>query len=125
MALNIPQGHSRVNPYLILQNAERFFHFVQTVFGATENSRVLREDQQSVMHGELQMGDTVIMYAGATDEWPAQPAGFFIYAEDADLTYKTALEAGAQSLMEPSDQSYGRSGGVRDPFGNTWWITTP
>jgi hypothetical protein len=26
--------------------------------------------------------------------------------------------------MPPADQSYGRSAGVNDPFGNTWWITS-
>jgi hypothetical protein len=27
--------------------------------------------------------------------------------------------------MEPMDQFYGdRSGGVKDPSGNTWWIST-
>ncbi|WP_431200968.1 hypothetical protein ACQ86K_30970 [Mucilaginibacter sp. P19] len=27
--------------------------------------------------------------------------------------------------MPPADQPYGRSAGVKDPFGNTWWITNP
>ena len=33
--------------------------------------------------------------------------------------------AGGRSLREPADQFYGdRSGGVQDPAGNQWWIST-
>ena len=35
-----------------------------------------------------------------------------------------ALQAGATSVMPPADQDYGRSCGVKDPCGNTWWITS-
>ena len=34
------------------------------------------------------------------------------------------MEVGATTLMEVADQSYGRSGGVQDPYGNVWWITS-
>ena len=37
---------------------------------------------------------------------------------------KKALELGAASVMEPSDQDYGRNAGVADPFGNTWWLVS-
>jgi uncharacterized glyoxalase superfamily protein PhnB len=44
---------------------------------------------------------------------------------DVDATYKSAIDAGATSMMEPGDQFYGdRTAGVRDPFGNEWWIGT-
>ncbi len=48
-----------------------------------------------------------------------------LYVEDADATYRTAVEAGGVSLREPADQFYGdRSGAVKDAFGNQWWIAT-
>jgi len=47
-----------------------------------------------------------------------------VYVEDADAAYKLALDNGATSLMPPADQDYGRTCGVKDPFGNTWWITS-
>jgi PhnB protein len=48
-----------------------------------------------------------------------------LYVEDVDATYRRALEAGATSVREPADQFYGdRSGGVKDRFGNQWWIAT-
>jgi PhnB protein len=48
-----------------------------------------------------------------------------VYVEDADATYRRALDAGARSLDEPSDMPYGdRRGMVEDPWGNTWQIAT-
>ena len=44
---------------------------------------------------------------------------------DTDATYEKALKAGATSLREHADQFYGhRTGGVKDFFGNSWWIAT-
>lgn len=47
----------------------------------------------------------------------------YLYVDDCDATYAAALAAGGTSIMAPADQSYGdRMSGVRDPFGNSWWI---
>ncbi len=37
---------------------------------------------------------------------------------------KKAIEEGAITVTELSDQNYGRTGGVSDPLGNSWWITS-
>ncbi|MBI4484106.1 MAG: VOC family protein, partial [Acidobacteria bacterium] len=48
-----------------------------------------------------------------------------LYVNDTDAVYRRALRAGATSMMEPADQFYGdRNAGVKDPFGNHWWIAT-
>jgi uncharacterized glyoxalase superfamily protein PhnB len=53
------------------------------------------------------------------------PATLHLYVPDANATYRRAIEAGATSIMEPTDQPYGdRSGGIRDAFGNQWFIAT-
>jgi uncharacterized glyoxalase superfamily protein PhnB len=49
----------------------------------------------------------------------------YLYVPNVDTSYQRALKAGAASVMEPADQFYGdRSGGVKDPFGNSWFIGT-
>ena len=48
----------------------------------------------------------------------------FVYCEDADAMFNRAVEHGAKVLMPMADKDYGRTGGVEDPFGFTWWITT-
>lgn len=120
--INIPEGYNRVMPYLILNNPEAFLKFTQEVFGATEKMKVMR-DENTIMHGEILIGESCIMFAGATDEFSVQNAGMYINVADADATFEKALAAGATSVMPPADQDYGRSGGVKDPCGNVWWVT--
>ncbi|WP_345950506.1 VOC family protein [Mucilaginibacter sp. PAMB04274] len=95
---------------------------MQTVFGATEKLKVMR-NETTIMHAELQVGTSTIMFTDATEDYPVQNAGLFIYVADCDTTYQKALANGASSIMEPANQDYGRSAGVLDAFGNTWWIS--
>jgi uncharacterized glyoxalase superfamily protein PhnB len=42
-----------------------------------------------------------------------------------DSVYQRAIKAGGKSVMEPTDMFYGdRSGGVKDPSGNSWFVAT-
>ena len=120
--LNIPQHYQAVMPYLILEHAAGFIDFTKDVFGATEQNRTMR-DENTIMHAEINIHGSTIMLADSTDTYPPQHAGMFVYVENCDQAYQKALEKGAESIMPPADQSYGRSAGVKDPFGNTWWIT--
>jgi PhnB protein len=121
--LNIPEGYQHVMPYLIVKDAPAFLDFTQKVFGAEEKYKAMR-DEKLIQHGEINIGGSVIMFADATEQHQEQPAGFFIYVDDCDAVYKKALENGATTVTEPADQSYGRSAGVKDAFGNTWWLTS-
>lgn len=120
--MTIPSGHQVVMPYLMLQDAARFISFTTSVFGARLTVQN-RNDSGNLMHAELQIGECTIMFTEATEQWPPQTANLFVYVPDADAAYAGALEAGAASVMELSDQDYGRTCGVKDPTGNTWWIT--
>jgi PhnB protein len=121
--LNIPEGYGQVMPYLIVENAAAFIAFTQIVFDAEEKFKAMR-DENTIMHAEISIGGSVIMIADATEIYKSQPAGLFVYVDDCDARYKTALANGATSKMPPADQEYGRSAGVNDAFGNTWWLTT-
>jgi uncharacterized glyoxalase superfamily protein PhnB len=64
------------------------------------------------------------MISGAEARTP-MPSFLYLYVEDVDAVYRRTLDAGAASLEEPADLSYGdRRGMVRDPFGNIWQIAT-
>lgn len=119
----ILEGYQAVMPYLIVNGAEAFSDFVKQVFGAIEKRKEMR-DEKLVMHAEIMIGGSTIMFADSTKEYPPCTTGLFVYVDDADKVYKKALDEGAASLAEPADQSYGRSCGIRDAFGNTWWITS-
>lgn len=78
----------------------------------------MRYGENLIMHGEIKIGNSMIMFADSTAQYPPANANLFIYVEHADLTYKKALDRGATAVTEQSNQSYGRSGGVKDAFGN-------
>ncbi len=109
-------------PYLIVREAAEFISFTKKVFGAVQTHKAMR-DERTIMHAEIMIGECTIMFADATPQFPERPAGLFIYVQNADETYDKAIAAGAAALTPLSDQPYGRSGGVKDPFGNSWWIT--
>ena len=118
--MKIPSHYNRLMPYIIIPNANKFMDFMKTVFGATEQAIVPRSEG-IIMHGELRIGDAVVMFADVTEQFESKPAGMFIYVENTDDTYKKALDAGASSLMKPTQQPYGYTCGFHDPFGNDWW----
>jgi len=118
--MKIPPSHNRLMPYIIIPNAYKFIEFMKNVFEARQQGIVPRS-QGVIMHGELRIGDAVVMFADTTDQIAARPAGIFIYVENADDIYKKAIDAGCSSLMEPIQQPYGYTCGFHDPFGNDWW----
>lgn len=119
----VPEGYLPLIPYLILKDAAGFVEFAKTVFGATEKMMHANDDG-SLMHGELHISGGMVMVGEASDNWPQNTAGIYLYVQDADATYAAGLAHGATSLMEPADKEYGRSCGFRDPYGNTWWPTS-
>lgn len=121
--MKYPTGHQAVMPYLILKNTAGFIDFTGIVFGATLNFKRMRDEQDVIMHAEINISGSTVMFAEATADWESSPASLFVYVEDADIAYDQALAHGAETVMELSDKDYGRTCGVKDPHGNTWWIT--
>jgi len=114
--MKINEGHQRAMAYVIVPDAGAFIDFMKKVFGAEERFRVQRTEE-IIKHAEIKIGDTTIMLADATSDYPAAASCMYIYVHDTDQTYKNALHAGATTVMAPFDESYGaRSAGVCDPF---------
>ena len=113
------EGFTNVTPYVIVPDG-RLVEFLARVFGASETFSA--RGSAGGMHREIRLGSSMLMIgelAGATPK----PVEFHVYVEDVDATYREALETGATSLGEPEDRPYGeRSGFVRDPLGNHWYI---
>ena len=120
-----PNGYHTVTPYILVHGADKLIDFIKKAFDAKEVERVTMPDG-SIGHAEVRLGDSVIMVSDAKGEqYKPMPTGIYLYVEDCDATYNRALQEGATSLMEPANQFYGdRSSGVKDQFGNQWWIAT-
>lgn len=119
----VPEGFGTVTPYLFVENADAFGQFLKRALGAEEVTRSVRPDGE-IGNLQLRIGNVTLMASEATEAYPPMPASFYLYVGDADASMEQALAAGATLEMEVADQPYGdRQGGVRDPFGNLWWIS--
>jgi PhnB protein len=128
----IPDGYHSVTPYLCTKGAAYAIEFYKQAFSAVERMRITQPDGR-VGHAELQIGDSIIMLADEFPEMDARspqslggsPVSIHLYVEDVDVVFKQAVAAGAKIKRPVADQFYGdRLGGIEDPFGHTWWIST-
>lgn len=122
----IPEGYHSVTPYLVVDGAEKLLDFLTAAFGAEETVRMDGPDG-AIAHAEVRVGDSVVMLGNASGSTTgeAMPTTLYLYVDDADATYRRAVEAGAASIEEPNDAFYGdRRSAVRDPLGNHWFIAT-
>jgi PhnB protein len=120
----IPEGYHTVTPLLSVKGAARLIDFMKKAFGATEVYRFPASDG-SVMHAELKIGNSVMMLGEPMEGSFPVPATFYVYVQDADATYRAALEAGGESLEGPTDRFWGdRVASIKDFAGNKWMIAT-
>jgi uncharacterized glyoxalase superfamily protein PhnB len=109
------EGFHSVTPRIVVDDVAAQVEFLKTVFGATGFIEPGRP-------AELQIGNSLVMVSPAAERDPF-PAFLYVYVDDADATYRRALDAGALTVEEPVDTPYGdRRAMVRDAFGNIFQI---
>jgi PhnB protein len=120
-----PENYNSVSVYIVAENARRVIDFLKKTFDAADLRRFDMPDGK-IMHAEVRVGDTVVMIADAGGAYPAFPVWLHVYVPDAQATYKRALLAGGVSVQEPVQKQSDPDlrGGIKDPCGNTWWIST-
>jgi uncharacterized glyoxalase superfamily protein PhnB len=107
-----------------VQGVPKLIEFLKKAFNAVELHRHMKPNGE-IAHAAMRIGTSTLMMGELPPERTPMLAMLYIYVEDVDAVYKTALMAGGTSVMEPTDQYYGdRSGAVHDPVGNQWWIAT-
>jgi PhnB protein len=122
MSSPAPFSYSTVCPYLIVESVEKQIAFLHEVFGA-EIKESLKNGEGIIMHGEVKIGDTVIMIGRGSAGFSLHPAMNYVYVQDVNLTYNKAIETGAASVYEPADRFYGvREAGFKDMHNNTWYV---
>jgi PhnB protein len=119
-----PEGIRTVQPYLHLKDAAKMIPFAAAAFGAQELGTHKSPDGK-ILHSTLRIGNATFEIDEAHGEYQPKPCHLHIYVPSTDDTYANALRAGATSLQAPYDAPYGdRAAGVKDPFGNSWYIAT-
>lgn len=129
----IPEGYHTITPNLTVRDAAAAADFYQKAFGAVEHFRMAGPDGKSVMHAELQIGDSIFFLGG---EFPGMeckspatlkgtPVELYLYVEDVDAAYRRAVAAGAKAVMPVQEMFWGdRMGSLEDPFGHRWSVAT-
>jgi uncharacterized glyoxalase superfamily protein PhnB len=74
---------------------------------------------------EVRIGDSIVLVSDGGGVRKPTTGFLYVYVEDADAVYQTAIDAGAVSIEAPADMPYGdRRATVQDAWGNTWQIAT-
>jgi uncharacterized glyoxalase superfamily protein PhnB len=120
-----PEGYTTVSPYLVTENARRVLDFLVDGLGGAPLRR-FEDDDGGIVHAEVRIDDSVVMLGQAGENWPAEPCHVHVYVPDVDRAYEHAVANGGEAVQAPArrDADPDRRGGVRDPGGNTWWLST-
>lgn len=120
--MRIPPGFNTVTPYFFVEGAERFIEFLVQGLGGIETGRHMNGER--IANAQVHIGTSTVMVSEASSGFPAMPASYYLYVENADESMIKAIAAGGTEIMAIADMPYkDRQGGIRDPFGNLWWLS--
>ena len=121
----VPEGLPTVMPYFNPVGASRMVDFLKSALNAEEVG-IYRSPKGVVEHAKLRIGDAIVEMGEAHGQWQSRPMQFMVYVADSDEAYARAMQAeGAISISEPANAPYGgRSGVIKDPWGNTWYLSS-
>jgi uncharacterized glyoxalase superfamily protein PhnB len=129
----IPDGSHSITPGLVVKNARKAIEFYKNALGAKELFVMPGPDGKSVMHAELQIGDSKFYLGDENPEWGAispqtlggSAVSLNVYTEDCDAMFKRAVAAGATVKQPLTNMFWGdRYGKITDPFGHNWGISS-
>jgi len=114
---------------VISADADAAIAFLDRAFGITEHE-LHRDETGTIRHGELRLGDGIVMIGTQRDDAFATSGTVLVYAavdrpEDVDALHERAAAAGAEIVLAPTDTDYGsRDFAAKDPEGNVWSFGT-
>ena len=65
----------------------------------------------SIGHGEIRIGDTVVLAFDRHPEWPIMPSLLRVFVPDADVAFESSTAAGAEVVTELANNAFGQRGG--------------
>jgi PhnB protein len=117
-----------ISPYLYYEDGAAAMKWLIEAFGFEESVR-MTSDAGRLEHGELKLGDEIVMLGEPGRDYQSPnkrggaTAGVHVYVDDVDAHYEQAKAAGAKIHMEPTDQPYGdRRYDTEDLEGHNWFF---
>ena len=121
---HVPTGYHVVTPILVVADADALIDFMKVTFDA-QVYQLGRKPDGKIWHADVTIDTAHVMISEAAGPFEALSAAVNVYVPDVDDTYRRGLEAGATSVMAPSDRFYGdRNAVVRDRTGILWSLAT-
>ncbi|MEU2198833.1 VOC family protein [Isoptericola sp. NPDC019482] len=123
----VPPGFSTINPFIISRDVENLILFLVDVFDGVEHPDARTVDHDGLLlHAELQVGGTTVMFGERKPGWPFTPSLLQVYVDDVDAVLQRARAGGADVVTEPTaffGEVFSR---FVDPWNNLWWVySTP
>jgi len=141
--MRLPEGLTQVVPMLSYEEVGAAMDWLVRAFGFREQRR-LTDAAGNVNHGELALGEGVIMLGRpsvhyqsprhhreeceSARRWSQVPFvidGVLVHVEDLDAHLARARSAGATILSEIEDEPYGRLYRAEDHEGHRWMFVEP
>jgi PhnB protein len=121
---HVPAGYHVVTPILLVEDADALIDFMKRALDAQEY-QIGRKPDGRIWHADLTIAGAHVMISEAAGPFEALGAAVNVYVPDVDDTYRRALDAGAASVMAPSNRFYGdRNAVVKDRTGILWSLAT-
>jgi PhnB protein len=125
------QKNNRAVPYLSVNDAASALDFYARAFGAVEVSPRIPWVGK-IGHAEIEIEGARIMLA---DEFPGYnkspttlggtSVSIHVDVKNVDSFFGRAIESGAKVVQPLKDEPYGRVCKLEDPFGHSWFFSTP
>jgi uncharacterized glyoxalase superfamily protein PhnB len=134
----VTDAYPDVIPMIAYENGPAAMDWLANAFGFRERTRML-DTNGRLSHGEMQMGDAMIMLASPTPDyeapkhhresceraraWSATPYivdGVLVYVRDVQAHYERARGAGATILSELESTENGKRYRAEDIEGHRW-----
>ncbi|AYY12774.1 hypothetical protein EF847_08670 [Actinobacteria bacterium YIM 96077] len=120
------EPHQTIFPVVSYRDPRSALAFLAAAFGFTEEE--VAEHDGQVVHAQMSCAGSMIMVSGirtGDSVFDITPSCVYVVVEDVDAHRDRAAAAGAEIVMEPTDQDYGsRDYAARDPEGNVWAFGT-
>ncbi len=126
----MPATSQSIFPIVPFHDPRAAIGWLDRAFGAEATAVYPEDPNEPLVHAEVRVGDGLVMLndAGRADDSPfalRQPVLVYVVVDDPDGLHDRAKAAGAEIVMELTDQDYGsRDFAARDPSGNIWSFGT-
>ena len=97
------RGSSHRDALSHLARRSEIIDFLKKAFDAKISHEPLKRPDGTIMHAEVQIGNSRVMLADEGEMAKATQSSLHLYVPNVDHVYQQAVKAGGKTIMEPTD----------------------